>query len=92
MDHLSNEDSHDHDVQGTIIVPVGPKQKRDLGLKTPKKSRRKPASRSKAKTRAEGEYNEAQESSFHEEGEQKEGERGSEGKMRGADEETMVEL
>ena len=92
MDHLSNEDSHDHDVQGTVIVPVGPKQQKEAGLRTPKKSRRKQASRSKAKTRAEGEYNEAQESSFHDEAEPKEGERGSEGKMRGADEETMVEL
>lgn len=65
MDHLSNEDSHDHDIQGTIIVPVGPKNKKENGTRTPKKSRRKQASRSKAKTRAEGEYNEAQESSFN---------------------------
>lgn len=71
MDQLDNEDSHDHDVQGTIIVPVGPKQKKELGVRTPKKSRRKPVSRSKAKTRVEGEYNEAQESSFNDEVEHK---------------------
>lgn len=68
MDHLANED---HDIQGTIIVPVGPKNKKETGIRTPKKSRRKQVSRSKAKTRVEGDYNEAQESSFNDEIEHK---------------------
>jgi hypothetical protein len=85
MNNLSQDDTHDHEAQGTIIVPVVPPNPKDRLNYTPKKSRRKNAQKAKVKPRMEGEY-EHQESSFNDEVEPKEGERNSESKMRAADE------
>lgn len=55
MENISQEDTHYHDIQGTIIVPITSQAIQ----KTPKKSKRKPHSKVNARVEAGG-YREAQ--------------------------------